>query len=266
MKDCKIIQDLLPNYIDNLASDETKEYVEKHLKECEECNNVLESMKSNIQLNETKPVDKEVKYLKKFNRKIKTLGTIVLIMFVVFVAVMTRRIIIVANLSSKANQINRDNYYAKVEGILNGKYSVSKCYYKDGEYVLETTSYIQEEGLRKVIFYKKGNEKILLTESDDGKFLTRNALLTEITPLPYYNDSIEILCMALVHGVESTELDGVECYVLKNKNYEQYINKETGLMLKRIDRVNNTVTDYYYEFDIVDDINLPDLTEYANGT
>ena len=37
---CAIIKDLLPVYCDGLASDETKEEVEKHLAECDECRNI----------------------------------------------------------------------------------------------------------------------------------------------------------------------------------------------------------------------------------
>ena len=33
-RDCKIVQDLLPNYIEKLTNDETNKYVEEHLKEC----------------------------------------------------------------------------------------------------------------------------------------------------------------------------------------------------------------------------------------
>ena len=34
-KDCKIVQDLLPNYIEKLTNEETNNYIEDHLKECE---------------------------------------------------------------------------------------------------------------------------------------------------------------------------------------------------------------------------------------
>ena len=33
-KDCKVVQDLLPNYMENLTSKETNQYVETHLQEC----------------------------------------------------------------------------------------------------------------------------------------------------------------------------------------------------------------------------------------
>ena len=42
---CKVINDLLPLYYDDVCSEETKMIVEEHLKECEGCRNVVEKMK-----------------------------------------------------------------------------------------------------------------------------------------------------------------------------------------------------------------------------
>ena len=43
---CKIICDLLPMYIDEVCSDETKEVVEEHLETCSECRREYEQMKA----------------------------------------------------------------------------------------------------------------------------------------------------------------------------------------------------------------------------
>ena len=42
---CNIIRDLLPLYAEDLASEDTKVLVEGHLRECEDCTNVLNDMK-----------------------------------------------------------------------------------------------------------------------------------------------------------------------------------------------------------------------------
>ena len=36
-KECKIVQDLLPNYIEKLTNEETNKFIEEHLKNCEDC-------------------------------------------------------------------------------------------------------------------------------------------------------------------------------------------------------------------------------------
>ncbi len=42
---CQIFKDLIPMYIDNLASIETKQYIEEHIKECARCKRVLKQIK-----------------------------------------------------------------------------------------------------------------------------------------------------------------------------------------------------------------------------
>ena len=37
-KICNIVQDLLPNYIENLTNEETNKFIDENLKECSECN------------------------------------------------------------------------------------------------------------------------------------------------------------------------------------------------------------------------------------
>ena len=43
--DCKIIKDLLPLYAEDMVSEETAQYIDEHLKDCEECRTELESLK-----------------------------------------------------------------------------------------------------------------------------------------------------------------------------------------------------------------------------
>ncbi len=45
---CKVIQDLLPLYIDGLTSEESNKEIEKHLKTCKECSECRQEMKGEI--------------------------------------------------------------------------------------------------------------------------------------------------------------------------------------------------------------------------
>ena len=78
-KDCKIVQDLLPNYIENLTKEETSKYIEEHIKECEECKELLDKMRTEIKSNDEKRDLREVKYMKKFKNKIRILKFIILL-------------------------------------------------------------------------------------------------------------------------------------------------------------------------------------------
>ena len=75
-KNCKIVQDLLPNYIDKLTNDETNSFIEEHLKECQGCQKILENMKRGLDLDSKKLDENELKYVKynkKYNKKLKFL-------------------------------------------------------------------------------------------------------------------------------------------------------------------------------------------------
>lgn len=56
---CKIICDLLPMYIDDVCSDETRESVEQHLATCPDCRKEYEKMKTEITMNKVEDMDEK---------------------------------------------------------------------------------------------------------------------------------------------------------------------------------------------------------------
>ncbi|QPC48237.1 zf-HC2 domain-containing protein [Mangrovibacillus cuniculi] len=67
MKDikCGVIQDLLPLYVDDVVSSDTKEMVENHLKHCEECQKEYALMKRNLSI----PAERSTTAFQKINKK-----------------------------------------------------------------------------------------------------------------------------------------------------------------------------------------------------
>ncbi len=59
---CNTIKDILPLYVDEVVSDDTRNIVSEHLEHCENCRKKYESMKSEVSL----PLDNSTKYLKQF--------------------------------------------------------------------------------------------------------------------------------------------------------------------------------------------------------
>lgn len=51
---CKVIEDLLPLYIDEVCSDESKRLVEEHLEECDACSAKLNAQKAAITVDKEK--------------------------------------------------------------------------------------------------------------------------------------------------------------------------------------------------------------------
>lgn len=113
-KECNIVQDLFPSYIEKLTDEKTNEFVEEHIKSCDSCSEKLEYMQNNIEIDSPKKEDKEVKFLKKYKTKLRIFQYIVLVILLSFVFVVGRRYIILTNLENKArNTINENNYYIK---------------------------------------------------------------------------------------------------------------------------------------------------------
>ena len=53
-KNCEIIKDLLPLYLDKVCSKESSALVEEHLRTCKECQNYLEGLKYNVKTSSKK--------------------------------------------------------------------------------------------------------------------------------------------------------------------------------------------------------------------
>lgn len=81
---CNIIKDLLPSYIDNISSEETKQLVGEHLKECEKCKEYLDNMKSEISVS---GVD-EKKAIKIFSKEIKKKRLVAIILSIVITLIL----------------------------------------------------------------------------------------------------------------------------------------------------------------------------------
>lgn len=90
-KECSIIRDLLPLYVEDLVSEETAEYVIRHLDECPECRAELEILKGGAEsvLSEPKTAQSRdssasfKKVMKRMNRVFYTLSYS-LVIFLIF--------------------------------------------------------------------------------------------------------------------------------------------------------------------------------------
>ena len=58
---CDTVRDMLPLYVDNIVSDDTRVIVEEHLSSCDACRKEYETMKNAVVL----PADGDAKQLKR---------------------------------------------------------------------------------------------------------------------------------------------------------------------------------------------------------
>lgn len=89
---CETVRDLLPIYADKLTCEVTTEDIENHLADCKECREIFDNMQSEIPVeNANEKEKKQIKYLKKLNRRTLKitgviLGCLVVIAGVIFYA------------------------------------------------------------------------------------------------------------------------------------------------------------------------------------
>ena len=277
-RDCKIVQDLLPNYIEKLTNEETNMYIEEHLRECTECKTMLENMQKELNINSNKRDEREVKYIKKFSNKMKILKFIILAFIIIYIAVVGRRTFIMASLSEKAkeNQLY-NNYYAKLYSYQGDSLTITESYNKGEDYLTTMTKFVNGNQIQKITYYKKGTEQLFLTEFEGKKYIQNSETMVGgyILPVTYVSDGfLANMQYAFIIGVDSTYCNGKECYVIKGTNYERYVDKETGLAVRNIEKSNKEITrqtdmvvDYDYKFNTVTDSDIvkPDTTGYITN-
>lgn len=81
--ECDIVKDLLFSYNDNILSNASKEFVENHLKECDECKKALEQIQED---SDEKNSKKELDFLRKIRHKICRKNTIIAVVSVCLIA------------------------------------------------------------------------------------------------------------------------------------------------------------------------------------
>ena len=68
--DCGIVQDLIPSYVDGVCSEASKQCVEEHIKECEECRTFLEGCRT-VELSGEALEEQQLDGLRKVKKKLK---------------------------------------------------------------------------------------------------------------------------------------------------------------------------------------------------
>ena len=266
-KECRIIEDLLPNYVEGLTNEVTNEFIDEHLKECAYCQ--VEKQKMIDKKIETKIIhnqEKEIDYMKKYRRKmniLKSIIGIIVIVELIFLGDLGRKFFIINKFKIQMAQKDPDNYYIKL--INNDDDSFIESWTKG------------EESLNKIKLEKR--EQIRYSDSDEAWLIiseeARNLAIkvdrekfgSARIGIGYDSVSTENLWETAQYAfntkVTSEVYNGIECYRVYNNEYEQtYINKEDFRPI----RIINGDTDYSYEYiinEVTDEqVELPDITGY----
>ena len=286
MKECKIIRDLFPSYIDGLTSETTNQYIEEHLKNCEECKKVLEDMKKDLKLDETKTNGKEVQYIKKFSNKMKKLKVALIVILLIFVLSYARKMIIIVGLNSKASDfMNSTNYYTKTLSYAGESLNIIENYKKDEKYKRRYEIISEDNKVIAIDYYTNNrinsynelhhkddnvNKKVaILNKIDDS---TLSNILNHIPNPIKFDNLINFMVMPLLSNITSEECNEKDCFKIVIGESVYYIEKETGLTIRVVGgrsisedgEIHKIVSDYQYKFDCVTDEDFiePDISEY----
>jgi len=153
---CKIIQDILPLYVENIASDETREFVETHLVDCGNCRDLLNGMKDPsdipITLSAAPLIHLKKKMFKKRMITVLVTAVVVLIATVIgFIYLTTPRYL--PFYDTDVSTITGEEHIRRVtvtvmdETYLGGGIM---CYFSDGVTGFSYESYWSEDGMTEV--------------------------------------------------------------------------------------------------------------------
>lgn len=265
-KECRIIEDLLPNYIEGLTNEVTNEFVEEHLKECTYCQKEKQKMTEKIETKVVHNQQREIDYMKKYRRKmniLKSIIGIIIILEIIFLGDLSRKFFIINKFKIRMAQADPKNYYIKLIDNDDGSFIES---WTKGEKSLNKRSLKTSEQIK----YSDSDEAWLIINDDDGKIaikVDREKMGSATIGIGYDSISTENLWETVQYAfnakVTSEVYNGIECYRVYNNEYEQtYINKEDF----RPVRIVNGDTDYSYEYIINgvtdEQVKFPDITGY----
>lgn len=296
MKECKIICDLLPSYIDELTTEDTNQYIEQHLDNCKDCKEVIEEMRKDFKTNIIKKDTREVKYIKKYSVKMKILKFILLGILLIFLFSYIRKVIILVGLNNKTNEYaNLSNCYMKTINFTSAEETMTTLenYKKDGKYIRKIKSLLENSKTTTTEYYNGENLNVyneIESEKKDGEHVLRKTASLNSDKHVIYEPvipnvidirhPIRFIGMPIFSTISSEKCNGKDCYRIvlysfgDNDGTIYYIEKETGLLLRSIGASSmyakvdgeqyDIITDYQYEFDVVteEDFIEPDISEY----
>lgn len=151
--DCRIIQDLLPSYVDGLTSDYTNQVIEEHMKQCEACAQMLERMQEPEKFMEA--MEPEVDYMKKVRNRMSRLLTTTLISIAILILGIIAAVLIYNRVTPKNYQDIFENKKAE---------TVELTHLSSGsQFELEEWQvYEFQKMLEKANFYYEGREENII--------------------------------------------------------------------------------------------------------
>ena len=247
--ECDIVKDLLFNYEEGILSNTSKEFVENHLKNCDNCKNILDEIKK--QNNDNYNL-KEIDFLKKIRKKINKRNIllaitsifliIIIVGFLIYLASSMRKILITNDLRNKKkgyDNLTNYSYTLTITYKYDNSKSVKSYFVKDSAFYTEQKRYSSDGKESYEHAYCDGVDDIYV-EADGQRFISFNkkeeTIIGDIVPfnLTYLGKSINTYD---IEKIEENSENGKEYYIITTKanNSKYFIEKDTGITVKIID-------------------------------
>ena len=244
---------------------------------------------------------KKWNFIKKYNKKLKILKFILLVIIILFIVRVGRNAIILKQIENKSQNNIYSNYHVKCWKYERDMLSIVDAYYKeDGRYLIRTSNYAysaeQEDYINEKIEYFDGIKSNYYITNNDEKIA--HIAIDSVTIEPVFelknyhinsNNFITFILNSIFVDIKSEKCNEIDCYAISNfensyilygffhKNTKRasdviYVNKENGLTVRApgysitiLDQTIDGIVDLYYEFNSVYEVNLqePDASEYT---
>ena len=204
---------------------------------------------------------------------LKIIGMILLIVIVIVLIHTIRNYIIISDLQGKVGKyLDSTNYYTKsIATENNGEIVTIEYYKKDNKEVVFSERNLNGE-ISKIATYNNGERIDTFWDNKEGKkakLNSANSMSVYIVNRLETANKWQTFVGSMFASVKSTNYNGKDCYIIKNfmsltssDGAKTYIEKDTGLFIKEIQR--EITTEKEYEFDKVDNSIFiePDVSEY----
>lgn len=237
-QNCKIVQDLLPSYIDKLTSSETNNYIEQHLRECKECQKCLLVMKKGLETEHLKDV-KQIDYLKKYKNKmrlLKLISALVVVCLVLFTGIKVYKWQVLLKIyKHNVNYELGTNYKLTQRDGRTG--IITEKYYKNGiRLVKRSDGIIIWENSKEKYFIDENKKAYIELQKDEPPVLDFDTTAT-IGVSQILNETIsksELLLLTLKNTIDIhvEEYGKHKCIVLLLNNEKIWIDKESLFILR----------------------------------
>ena len=263
--ECDIVKDLLFSYDEGILSNASNEFVENHLKNCDNCKKILNEIKK--QNNDNYNL-KEIDFLKKIKKKMNKRNIllaitsmfliIIIVIVLIYLASYIRRILIINDLKDKRKEYdNLTNYSYTLETTYKSGYSksVNKYFVKDNEFYAEQKVYFSN-GKESIEHAYCDGSTDFFAEVDGQRFISTNrkedAIIGDMIPdkLTFIGETI---LPYDIEKIEENSENGKEYYIITTKanNTKYFIEKDTGITVKIID--DSSIIEMSYEIGNVSD-------------